>query len=199
MDTIILMNKDVETLLAWRDQNINYVRQNAAPFKGIMLEFPETNIIIKAYNDAGNISFYIRIHGSNAGKISGQQLPGGFFKAKKNTTKLKSDDVQSIITVYSSLMAYICYYKPEKAARQQQRQTPGDQKAAAKKKKSGITYLLNSSGRGPALRTRGTHASPAGSFSVRGHYRKYKSGAVVWIDPYIKGKGTPNSKIYKLK
>lgn len=198
MDTIILMNKDVETLLAWRDQNINYVRQNAAPFKGIMLEFPETNINIKAYNDAGNISFYIRIHGSSAGKISGQQLPGGFFKAKKNTTKLKSDDVQSIITVYTSLMAYICYCKPEKAARQQ-RQTPGDQKAAAKKKKSGITYLLNSSGRGPALRPRGTHASPAGSFSVRGHYRKYKSGAVVWIAPYIKGKGTPNSKRYKLK
>ena len=116
MDRIILSTKDVETLLQWRDHNADLVRRNPAPFKGIMLEFPETNIIIKAYNDAGNIAFYIRINGSSAGKITGQQLPGGLLQVKKNTTKLKSDDVQSIITVYASLMAFIVYYEPEAAA-----------------------------------------------------------------------------------
>lgn len=31
------------------------------------------------------------------------------------------------------------------------------------------------------------HRSPEGVFSVRGHFRHYKSGKVVWIDEYIKG------------
>lgn len=31
------------------------------------------------------------------------------------------------------------------------------------------------------------HRSPEGVFSVRGHFRKYKSGKVIWIDEYLKG------------
>ena len=32
------------------------------------------------------------------------------------------------------------------------------------------------------------HKSPNGVFSVRGHFRKYKSGKIIWIDEYLKGK-----------
>lgn len=31
------------------------------------------------------------------------------------------------------------------------------------------------------------HKSPEGIFSVRGHFRKYKDGKIVWIDEYLKG------------
>ena len=31
------------------------------------------------------------------------------------------------------------------------------------------------------------HRSPEGIFSVRGHFRRYKSGKVIWIDEYLKG------------
>lgn len=31
------------------------------------------------------------------------------------------------------------------------------------------------------------HRSPEGIFSVRGHFRKYKDGKIVWIDEYLKG------------
>ena len=48
MDRIILSSKDIETLLSWRDQNKDLIRRNPAPFKGIILEFPETKITIKA-------------------------------------------------------------------------------------------------------------------------------------------------------
>ena len=116
MDKIILSSNNIETLLLWRDQNKELIRRNAAPFKGIILEFPETNIIIKAYNDAGKITFYLQVNGQKTGKITGRQLPGGLLQVKKNTTKLSSDDVQSIITVYASLMALIVYHKPEAAA-----------------------------------------------------------------------------------
>ena len=135
MDRIILTTQDVETLLKWRDNNAELVRRNSAPFKGIVLEFPETNIIIKAYNDAGKIAFYIQVNGEKAGKITGRQLPGGFFKARKNTTKLKSDDVQSIITVYASLMAFIVYRDPTPAAAAAERRQDRQHKKRGKGKK----------------------------------------------------------------
>lgn len=31
------------------------------------------------------------------------------------------------------------------------------------------------------------HRSPEGVFEVRGHFRKYQSGKVIWIDSYLKG------------
>lgn len=203
MDRIILSNKDVETLLQWRDNNADLVRRNPAPFKGILLEFPETKIEIKAYNDAGKIAFYIRINGSSAGKITGRQLPGGLLQVKKNTTKLKSDDVQSIITVYASLMAFIVYNEPEAAAaaaatKEASQARPKKAKSGAQRSKKSVTYLFNHSSTGPRIQQRGQHSSPAGVFTVRGHYRHYKDGRAVWIKPYKKGTGGQNNKTYRL-
>ena len=200
MDKIILSSKDVETLLEWRDNNADLVRRNPAPFKGVMLEFPETNIIIKAYNYAGKIAFYLQVNGQKAGKITGRQLPGGLLQVKKNTTKLSSNDVQSIITVYASLMALIVYHKPEAAAtaKEAHQERPEKAKTGKKQHKNGITYLLKHSGSGPRILQRGQHSSPAGVFTVRGHYRHYKSGKTVWIRPYNKGAGSKKDKIYRL-
>ena len=201
MDKIILHSQDVETLLKWRDQNRDLIRRNAAPFKGIMLEFPDTNIIIKAYNDAGKIAFYLQVNGEKAGKITGQQLPGGLFQEKKNTTKLLKTDVQSIITVYASLMAFIVYHDPApafEASRDPRQDRPKAQRKARQQQKSSITYIFNHSSNGPRLQQRGKHASPAGAFSVRGHYRHYKNGKTVWIRPYSKGTGGKKDKIYKI-
>ena len=201
MDKIILSKKDIETLLKWRDQNKDLIRRNAAPFKGILLQFPELFIDIKAYNDAGKITFYLLINGHKAGKITGQQLPGGFLKVKKNTTKLTSDNVQSIITVYASLMALIVYHKPEAAAAaaEQLQERPKKAKSGAQRRKNGATYLLKYSSSGPRIQQRGQQSSPAGVFTVRWHYRHYKDGRSVWIKPYKKGTGGQKNKTYKLK
>ena len=192
MDRILLSSKDIETLLLWRDQNKALIRRNPAPFKGIILEFPETKIIIKAYNNAGKITFYLLINGNKAGKITGRQLPGGLLQVKNNTTKLKSDDVQSVITVYASLMAFIVYNKPAIAAAappDPRQDKTKKAKHGAQRSKKGITYIFKHSSSGPRLQRRGQHASPAGTFSVRGHYRHYKNGKTVWIQPYNKGTG----------
>ena len=200
MDKIILSNKDVETLLKWRDQNKDLIRRNAAPFKGILLQFPESFIDIKAYNDAGKITFYLFINGLKAGKITGRQLPGGLLQVKKNTTKLSSDDIQSIITVYASLMALIVYHKPEAATatKEARQERPKKAKNGQERRKNSVTYLLKHSSSGPRIQQRGKHSSPAGVFTVRGHYRYYKNGRAVWIEPYTKGTGKQNNKTYKL-
>ena len=33
----------------------------------------------------------------------------------------------------------------------------------------------------------GRHRSPEGVFQVRGHFRRYQTGKVIWIDGYLKG------------
>ena len=49
------------------------------------------------------------------------------------------------------------------------------------------------------MMAKGSHRSPRGSY-VRGHYRHYKSGKVVWIEEYQKGTGkAEKGKTYKLK
>lgn len=201
MDKIILTIKDVETLLTWRDQNVDLVRRSAAPFKAIILDFPETKVNIKAINDAGRITFYLSVNGQRAGKLKGLQLPAGFIKISSNTTKLKKEDIQSIITVYSSLMALIAYHTPAPAAATADKQ-PRNNKAANKAKqrrtRSGLTYILKASSSGPRVSLPGGHASPAGAFNVRGHFRQYKDGRRVWINPYKKGTGKEKNKTYKL-
>lgn len=200
MDKIVLSSADVETLLKWRDSNRDLVRRNAAPFKGIILEFPEANINIKAIRDGEKLTFHVWIKGSKAGKICGQQLAGGLFNEQKNTSKLNRENVQSILTVYASLMALIVYHKPEAGAVREARQNKPikEKNGVQRSKKSGITYILRSSSSGPQVLQRGQHASPAGVFSVRGHYRRYKDGRAVWIKPYKKGTGKQNDKTYKL-
>lgn len=200
MDKIILSSNDVETLLSWRDNNIHLVRQNAAPFKGIILDFPETKINIKAIRDGGRITFYISIQGQRAGKLKGLQMPGGFYSITQNTTKLKSEDIQSILTVYSSLMALIVYHEPVPAATdaKQPRNKKASHKAKQRRTGSGLTYILKSGASGLRVSRPGGHASPAGVFSVRGHYRQYKDGRRVWIKPYKKGTGKEKNKTYKL-
>lgn len=200
MDKIILTTKDVETLLQWRDQNIILVRQNAAPFKAIILDFPETKINIKAIRDGKQITFYISIHGNRAGKIKGLQMLGGFYNITQNTTKLKPDDIQSILTVYSSLMALIVYHEPVPAAAdaKQRPHKKASHKAKPRRNKSGLTYILRSGTSGPRVSRLGGHASPAGAFNVRGHFRQYKDGRRVWIKPYRKGTGKEKNKTYKL-
>lgn len=39
------------------------------------------------------------------------------------------------------------------------------------------------------------HRSPEGVFGVRGHFRKYKSGKIIWIDEYVKGIKNEENKI----
>ena len=199
MDKIILSSGDVETLLEWRDNNRDLVRRNAAPFRGIILEFPEAGINIKAIRDDEKLTFHVWIRGSKAGKITGLQLPGGLFKERKDTTKLNKEDKQSILTVYASLMALIVYHEPEPAAAAARQERPHKAKnGAQRRKKSGITYIFRSSSSGPQVLPRGGHARPAGVFTVRGHYRHYKDGRAVWIKPYKKGEGKQNNKTYKL-
>lgn len=66
---------------------------------------------------------------------------------------------------------------------------------------SGSTvYLLKKYKGSPRLCVQGVRQKPSEEFSVRGHYRHYKSGKVVWVDEFSKCKdsGNKRDKTYRL-
>ena len=76
---------------------------------------------------------------------------------------------------------------------------PSSSKRPTKRKSKRTTYILRSINGALSAVPRGSHASPRGIFTVRGHYRHYKSGKVVWIAEYKKGTGKRKSKTYKVQ
>lgn len=114
--------------------------------------------------------------------------------------KVEKDGLQSVLTVYCSVMALMAYGRreaePQDAPSSGQKQAPS--KRPTKRKRKRITYILRSVNGALSAVPRGSHASPRGTFTVRGHYRHYKSGKVVWVSEYKKGTGKRKGKIYKI-
>lgn len=103
--------------------------------------------------------------------------------------------------MYGSLMALMAYGASEAPAATEAEHEP---KAHTGHKRStrwnpvGTTYILRSSGKRLSVAPKGHHASPSCSFTVRGHFRHYRSGKTVWIAEYRKGAGKEQSKTYKI-
>lgn len=61
------------------------------------------------------------------------------------------------------------------------------------------TYIIDDKITTAPLGIKRSHRSPEHEFEVRGFYRHYKSGKVIWIDGFSKcvGKGKKENKKYK--
>ena len=200
MDRVILSSDDVARLLKWRDQHVDLVRRNPGPLKAVLIQLPETEIEIKAIrsgsllklnlNQAGKPVWHCKFHLRHDGRWEGIQIPG----------KASQDDVQSVLTVYCSLMAMMTYHVSDQTSVREWKES-SPHKASTKpnqKKVPHTTYILRMTNGSPYIAPRGSHASPTGIFTVRGHFRYYKSGKVVWISEYQKGTGDRKRKTYKL-
>lgn len=95
-------------------------------------------------------------------------------------------------------MAYGRREKPDQEVPREIRQKSPHQKRQMKKQGKRTTYILRSINGTLSAVPRGSHASPSGIFTVRGHYRHYKSGKVVWVAEYKKGTGKQKGKTYKI-
>lgn len=222
MDKIVLTNLEKEALMKWRDEHNMYVRACPAPMKAVRICLPDDNIEYTAVREADNIvRFTLSYKGRNYGSVlMGRRFDQKWGALKDTLSKSKIPRIldpevnHSLLTVYASLMALMVYGNefvlpaPENALTAQSRgpdvdagrlsRTPSPHKANKPAKKSPVTYILNLSNGTPSLRPRNAHASPRGIFSVRGHYRHYKSGRVVWIAEYKKGTGRKKNTIYKI-
>lgn len=210
MDKVIFKIKDVDALLAWRDNHPDLVRSLPMPLKALEFIFPESGWSFKAIREKEFITFHPALHGKPVGKMKLRVCPGGKLAMVKRDNILKGEDVETIITVYCSTMALMVYGNGSRVVDTalspsvSQKPTEARESVSSGKKgkdtRNSVTYILRATRDGVAAIPQGSHASPSREFSVRGHFRHYKSGKVVWVDEYRKGtdQKKKKSKRYQL-
>lgn len=202
MNKVILRTEDVEFLLKWRDMNTDIVRMTPLPMKSCQMRFPDTGFVINAKANEQTIRFDVILGPTPLGRLEFERNQFGLCKLKKNKTKLKSEDIQAVLTVYASLMALFVYgnetVKLPEITDEKKKSRTAHEKARKKVHTDNTTYILTRDGNEPHVDIKGSHRSPSCTFSVRGHYRHYKNGRVIWIEEFTKGNGKRKEKTYKV-
>lgn len=206
MDKVYYNKSDLDFLLEWRDNHKALVRMGLCPIKAIKIISLESGLTLTCIRKGNIVKISATILGRNVGSVVFEYNILGFYSViKSDAKKLKEDDVQSIATVYASTMAIMSFggqvALPEKEKKQSatHKTAKSNKKSSTNKNKSsGITYILKRQGNDAQLVRKGSHARPEGTFSVRGHFRHYKNGRVIWIAEYVKGSGKDTYKNYRL-
>lgn len=200
MDKIIVTADDIERLLVWRDEHRDEVRSGPAPLKAVEIIVETTGWHIKGIRDSLKLRLHLNQNGKPLGHCEFRRRSDGMWASTKNRMQVGKDDLQSALTVYCTLMALMAYGKSEPAEEIEPRMGIAHKphKGSTRKQRGQTTYILRTINGTLLAAPRGSHASPSGTFTVRGHYRHYKSGKVVWIAEYKKGTGKKKSKTYKI-
>lgn len=201
MDKVELSVKDIEALLKWRDQHPQEVKSHPAPLKAVEIVMPHNGYRIKGIREGDQLRLHLSQNGTQLGNCRFVRRPDGMWASTRNRMQVGRDDLQAVLTVYCSVMALMAYGRRE-VEPQDTTPDPGSKpspsKRPTKRKSKRTTYILRSINGALSAVPRGSHASPRGIFTVRGHYRHYKSGKVVWVSEYQKGTGKRKGKTYKL-
>lgn len=206
MDKVILSSQDIEWLLEWRDSHKEEVRMMPAPLKAVEIICKDTGWHIKGFRDGLDLKLHINHGGKPLGSSKFKIGASGSLITlpSKDRMQLEPSDKQSVLTVYCSLMALMTYGNMgqinDTVSKTERVGVPHKAyKGTAKsKKKPTTTYILRKTSKGLQAISQGSHASPGFEFTVRGHYRHYKSGKVVWVSEFTKGNGKRKDKTYKM-
>lgn len=194
--------KDIEALLKWRDQHPQEVKSHPAPLKAVEIVMPHNGYRIKGIREGDQLRLHLSQNGTQLGNCRFVRRPDGMWASTRNRMQVGRDDLQAVLTVYCSVMALMAYglreVEPQDATPHEPGPKPSPSKRPTKRKSKRTTYILRSINGALSAVPRGSHASPRGIFIVRGHYRHYKSGKVVWVSEYQKGTGKRKGKTYKL-
>lgn len=201
---IPLTSEQVEKLLAWRDQHKELVRAAIIPFPECSI-ISENGMKIRAEWARTGTFYSFTVTDTHGHKVLGRFVYASKTgRVRQGLPRLSDDDIKSAITIWATVSAYIVSFQPELVER------PGDSVGAAasvhtssakaaSKAADRVIYLR------PIVFT-SEHESPVkrkytpceNAFSVRGHYRHYKSGKVVYVQPYEKNAGKEKDKRNKV-
>lgn len=200
MDRVEMSVEDIEALLRWRDQHPEEVKSHPAPLRAVEIVMPHNGYHIKGIRDGDQLRLHLSQSGVSLGNCRFVRRSDGMWASTRNRMQVSKDDLQSVLTVYCSVMALMAYGRREMGPPEELAAQPSKAHSKRPTKKMGkrTTYILRSVNGALSAVPRGSHASPRGIFTVRGHYRHYKSGKVVWVSEYKKGTGERRGKTYKV-
>lgn len=202
MDRVELTAADVIALLAWRDEHKELVRAMPAPLKAVEIILRHNNLRIKGIREDDMLRLHLNLGGRSLGNARFRvDSENKALILVRSTLKIKDEDLKSVLTGYCSLMALMTYGTKTSAKpceKRERKATPNKAKLSTHKPTKRITYIIKRTNGTLQAVPEGSHASPRGEFTVRGYYRHYKSGKIVWIAEYRKGSGKKKSKTYRM-
>lgn len=199
MDRIKMTREDTDRLFDWMMAHEDYIKRIPAPLGAIKIIFEYNPLRVRFRRNQNKLTIYASTSEHNLGKLDMELRDGRFVPQKDvQTLGITSEALIHVFSVYIGLMAYMVYGKVEAhvegSKRAMREHANGSKNARIRSTYSLIWNQTEPSG----VSHGGHHASPKGCFTVRGHYRHYKSGNIVWIKEYTKGKGKPHGRLYKL-
>jgi hypothetical protein len=203
MDKIIVRaNADMQRVIDWS------ARLTGSPVKPVFpeaeIEFQEEDIVLH-FRDEGQsvVWFECKMAGRKVvewrsnlddGSISELHVAGvGDVKAKMSMILAMDNTVAKCVGKFRALMLFATYYREEV---QRTRVVERSVKPGKKRGKSGSSgkrmltvrkYTVSEEMLSELPAPKRKYEKHTDSFGVRGHYRTYKNGRVVWVRPYVKG------------
>lgn len=221
MDILILNTDDVNYLYSWRDKalknNPMLLYNNIVPLNSLEVVI-DKSMSYRYFKSGNNLNVYHSLNHNKIGKIKYQLIPYGKAKMISDTitsslelTAKQADAFRAdIYSLWKIIMTFMVYGSElanwdnnmlsiaEKERRKYSKATQHRAKKSSSSKKQPVTYILKREPNKSSIKVKGSHNSPSFSFGVRGHFRRYKDGKVVWIDPYVKGNKKKKDKNYRL-
>lgn len=193
MDIIHIDAASYDKLMNWQEENRELVKAiapyNKYYFRRAEVVFTDSNIV--GYFDFKRDLLRLRIKRNKKQIANCHIVPtpddfdndyGIYFDLMVNDESLPYDDackvIQVVANTYIAYNALLIYGNlVDGSSITPRARTEGGDKHYFLKEYDNKIYAVSSH----------AHRSPEGVFSVRGHFRKYKSGKVIWIDEYLKG------------
>lgn len=206
MIKIPLTVNQINDLLKWRDDHKNLVRDLIVPFPECEI-ISENGMKIRSVKDNGSENVYaFTVSDTNAHEVRGRFKYNIISKSVEQMfPKLPEEDIQSAITVWASVLAFVLNFHPEvikKTSNSDEGTNGCKRKEKSTQQKNCIIYLNNVYQYTNSINSQKRKYTPCETqFSVRGHYRHMKSGKIVYIKPYEKNTGkkkTNQKKILKI-
>lgn len=207
MDRIVVRtNADMQRVIDWADE----LRGMAVelPFSEGEIEFQEEELLLK-FADEGSpfVGFEAWTHGNrlaewrsdlSSGKVEELHVSGdGERKAYLSMILAMDNTVGKLVGKFRSLMLFSAYYREdiERTKKVSRTERPGkkNNKRSNKRPLTVRRYTVSSELLSELPAPKKEWHGYRESFGVRGHYRRYQSGKVVWVRPYTK-KGLAETK-----
>lgn len=202
MDKIIVRaNADMQRVIDWS------ARLTGSPVKPVFpeaeIEFQEEDIVLR-FRDEGEsvVWFECKMAGRKVvewrsnlddGSISELHVAGvGDVKAKMSMILAMDNTVAKCVRKFRALMLFATYYREEvQRTRVVERKSvspkSGGPRKGGKRMLTVRKYTVSEEMLSELPAPKRKYEKHTESFGVRGHYRTYKNGRVVWVRPYVKG------------
>lgn len=217
MNIIELTNEELNTVIAWRDENKEVVR-DFKPFLvgGRIVVSDNFELSFSVFPQGDRYSLTLKYYAKGVKVLTVEALTSILgvckvadvrgtkaYQKARFTNEQKHALVQDMIGVFFAVNAYFLHgittdeEIPEKVAK-----THGAGEKKAEYKRAAVKHLnkiYTIRGKRAPTENKGTRARHCEAWEVVGHYRHYKNGRVVYIAPYYKGKNknAVKGKTYK--